>query len=168
MPLHAIFMQRTTITVEWTYAVVRRHLTNYAQLLEAIKGVPSPTSDAINGVRNNNVILEHDGSLPLVDQLSFFASADAVIGPHGAAFSHIIMMRRGAGVVEFLAAGDSMKLLYMCIALKMELQYRGVVTPGSTHLSAFNVDVAEGVHALNDVLREKIYITQLSNGGASH
>lgn len=126
-----------------------RHVVNEEEILNALKAMAG--ADRGGSALPVRVVV-HNGHAPLVEQLSLFAETDVAVGPHGAALSHIIVMKRSSGVVEFLASGSDMKLLYMAIALKLGLQYRGVVVHGATHTSSFRVDVAESVQAVRSIL----------------
>lgn len=108
--------------------------------------------DGAQGGKKSVHIVEHNGHQPFLEQLALFAESDVAIGPHGAALSNVIVMKKGSGVVEFLASGSDMKLLYMAIALKLGLQYRGVVVKGARHTSTFRVDVAESMQAVESIL----------------
>ena len=67
----------------------------------------------LNDKLTNTKVLVQTGQEPLAQQLRMFVEADGVVAPHGAALSHMVVMRKGSAVVEYLADAEDMVLLYM-------------------------------------------------------
>jgi capsular polysaccharide biosynthesis protein len=62
------------------------------------------------------------GSLSFAEQVSLFASAKVIIGPHGAGLANLVFCRKGTTVIE-LFADDYVFPLYYDLANKVELKY---------------------------------------------
>jgi capsular polysaccharide biosynthesis protein len=62
------------------------------------------------------------GSMSFAEQVSLFASAKVIIGPHGAGLANLVFCKKGTTVIE-LFAEDYVFPLYYDLANKVELNY---------------------------------------------
>ncbi len=71
-------------------------------------------------IRDTHTVKVHRGNATLAQQIRLFAEADAVVAPHGAGLSLIMVMKRGSGVVEFVTEQGA-NFCYLYIALKVNM-----------------------------------------------
>jgi capsular polysaccharide biosynthesis protein len=140
---HANAAKRRETIVLIRRDVSRRGVTNFDELLTAVKAA-FPAHD----------VLVHTGKETLSEQWNMFKLAQAVAGPHGAAWSNVVAMRPRSVVLEFLVRGKDVNLCFLSAALKLGLIYRALSPEGSTHGGTMRVDTAEAVSVLSSGLRE--------------
>lgn len=104
------------------------------------------------GIRNEQEVIDFFGSrdwavvdleeLTLVEQISWFANADAIVGEHGAAFTNLLWCHPGCHVIE-LCADNFLNGCYEGISLCNQLRHGFVIlkadTSSSIEVSAANL-----------------------------
>lgn len=61
--------------------------------------------------------------LSFLDQIKLFASAEFIIGNHGAGLSNMLFMKSGASVLEIRRYGDTLNNCYFSLASALNLKY---------------------------------------------
>lgn len=87
------------------------------------------------------------GRLPLKEQASLFAGAEAIVGPHGAGMTNILFSPPGARVVEIFPA-DKVKNTYFLLAKSLEQSYRGVIGSSGNRQEWFTIAARQVEQAL--------------------
>ena len=113
----------------------RRSISNHDQLLASLQ-------------KHWDVVV-HLGEGTFVEQLTVFASASVVVGPHGAGLANIMVMQPGAKVYEFIPVQGGLNVCYTVLAVTLGLQYFTNYEPASDSESSWDVDVDHVVRVLS-------------------
>jgi hypothetical protein len=88
------------------------------------------------------------GRLPLKEQADLFASAEAIVGPHGAGLTNILFAPPSARVIEIFPAGK-VKNTYFLLAKSLGQTYRGIVGSAMGRHESFSVAARQVEEALS-------------------
>jgi hypothetical protein len=95
--------------------------------------------------------------MPIARQVALFLNAEAVVGPHGAAFAHASWCKRGTKIVEFIPGLNPRRKTtrplanadFWFIALQRNLDYGCYFGGQVQHEDAFNIPRDLLIHALD-------------------
>ena len=87
--------------------------------------------------------------MPLVEQVRLFASAQFVVGPHGAGLSNLLFTPPSARVLEFMPDTE-MRPFFWLISSKLGHEYG--MLPCETHNGSFNGDLKVDMRKLAKLL----------------
>ena len=123
-PCSVVVIDRASQGLKGGHARQARVVRNHAALVEAVRQAAAPVGCAVEEQRENQT---------LMDQLSLFYFASAVVAPHGAALANLVACEKGTAVLEFLNSKGALSLCFMHIALACGLRYEARVIAGAHH-----------------------------------
>ena len=121
-----------------------RSVTNAMELRSALEALQPAISLSVFGVGNARV---------QADNLREFASADVIVGPHGAGQTNGVVSWPGTAQVEFIPATGLSNLVYTQMALLLGEYFTSFTPPGSSYYSTFTVDVPRVVAAVRELVK---------------
>jgi hypothetical protein len=154
-PIHAHRLLLSTST-PCGGSLIGKHTRELRHLIRSLilvgKDLPNPHPTFIlvkrNGVRRSllnheNVLLkirqlwklgpviEHSGDGTFLQQMSLFASAMIIMGPHGAGLSNAIAMSEGSIMIEIIpeVGSNAFNMCYMALAYNLNLKYFALRAP---------------------------------------
>jgi capsular polysaccharide biosynthesis protein len=76
-------------------------------------------------------VIEHSGDGTFLQQMSLFASAMIIMGPHGAGLSNAIAMSEGSIMIEIIpeVGSNAFNMCYMALAYNLNLKYFALRAP---------------------------------------
>jgi hypothetical protein len=150
-------LQDTLVMIKRPDSGWGRGLSNHDQVLQEINKLPAFASKALRVH-----VFEGEGSI--IEQMSVFASARAVVGPHGAGFSNLMFAPEGTTVVEIGWRGDGgpgrrlngkqgmwLSDMYYSLSCALGLDYWLVLAHTGDQVSPLTVDVEHVLAALDEI-----------------
>jgi hypothetical protein len=82
----------------------------------------------------------HTGNEPILEQLKMFAESELVVAPHGAGLANMVVMAKGANIVELQTAPANH--CYLFLAINLDLNYFGYYESGAAHDGLWSVNIS--------------------------